>query len=97
MGRPTGAIIVAVIACVFLPMSLIALGARLWSRRMMKVKLCLNDYFAILATVRYFFDLSRASFFRDLIILTLDRFLRLGWPWFSSLVRLVFAIESGFN
>lgn len=51
MSLPGGAVAVVVISFIFCPLALLALVSRLWSRRIMKLKLCLNDFAAILAMV----------------------------------------------
>ena len=51
MGLSEGATTVLVVSIVFLSLSYAALAARLWSRRMMKLKLAFDDYAIIVATV----------------------------------------------
>lgn len=51
MSLPEGAVAVVVISFIFCPLALLALFSRLWSRRIMKVKLCWNDFAVILAMV----------------------------------------------
>ena len=51
MGLSEGAITVLAVSIVFLLLSYAALAARLWSRRMMKLKLAFDDYAIIMATV----------------------------------------------
>ena len=51
MGLSEGAITVLAVSLVFLLLSYAALAARLWSRRLMKLKLAFDDYAVIMATV----------------------------------------------
>lgn len=54
MSLSGGAVVVVVVSFIFCPLALVALVWRLWSRRIMKLKLGANDYAAILATVGFF-------------------------------------------
>ena len=51
MALPKGAVTVVVISFIFVFLAMLALTSRLWARRIMGIKLRLNDYAAILAIV----------------------------------------------
>ncbi|KAI5923169.1 hypothetical protein F4810DRAFT_226154 [Camillea tinctor] len=51
MALALGAIQVIVVAFITITLSFIALGCRLWSRRILKLPLVFNDYMAIVATI----------------------------------------------
>lgn len=85
MSLPAGAVTVVVVTFIFSPLALLALAWRLWSRRIMKLKLCLNDYTAILATVN-FFPMLFIKGNSSPVQLTYNRSLWLGQTQSSSLV-----------
>lgn len=106
MSLPNGAVAVVVVSFIFSPLARFALVWRLWSRRIMRLKLSLNDYAAILGEVNIS-ELNQVEDILGTIQLTYDRSLRLGQPQFSSLVSLLpwlnhdkflyFTLDSGFR
>lgn len=84
MSLPAGAVTMVVITFIFSPLALLALTWRLWSRRIMKLKLCLNDYTAILATVNFLMLFIKGN--SSPVRLIHNRSLWLGQTQSSSLV-----------
>ncbi|KAI1746318.1 hypothetical protein F4680DRAFT_401065 [Xylaria scruposa] len=51
MGLPIQGAQVVIVSFISTPLAMIALGLRLWSRRLQRVSLAFNDYMAIMAMV----------------------------------------------
>lgn len=88
MSLPGGAVSVVVVSFIFCPLALLALVARLWSRRKMKLKLRSNDFSAIAATVCTFEEIHIKGNLGS-IQPTNDRFLWLEKPQASLVVSLL--------